>query len=241
MIRLLIVDDDRPVLDMVMAQLAMTGRVYEVAAVSDLKELESAIDDLGGLDLLLTDMVLPGMDGMELFTMLRRRFEWLVPIFFSGHPYSMFANRIRGFLFLGKPFSGPQFTNALRRAERLLPVVTEVRPGATLGMAGFAGQVANLRLLDVVQMYILSHAEGTLHLTNEQNTAEGWMRIERGRLTAAACGGVQGEEAVNLLFQWHGGTFDFQPKAFNGEANIERAFESIMLDLMKSRDETLET
>ena len=69
--------------------------------------------------LLLTDVIMPGMDGRELSERLRDRFPSLRTLFISGYPDSVLAPR--GVLagpvrFLGKPFTAAALSAAVRAA-----------------------------------------------------------------------------------------------------------------------------
>ena len=82
--RILFVDDDRALVTMVSRILEELG--FEVDGVTDAAEaLERFRADPGGYDLLIADLVMPGMGGCELAADLRRRRPELPVILCTGH------------------------------------------------------------------------------------------------------------------------------------------------------------
>ena len=67
--RILVVDDDPPIVRLLRVNLEMEG--YEVAVASNGKEALEAVK-AHPPDLVLLDVILPGMDGLEVVTRLRR-------------------------------------------------------------------------------------------------------------------------------------------------------------------------
>jgi two-component system cell cycle sensor histidine kinase/response regulator CckA len=68
-------------------------------------------------DLLISDLVMPGMGGMELAARLRDRYPNLRVLFMSGYPYEHLDQKPRPELeehFLQKPFSPGTLVKAVR-------------------------------------------------------------------------------------------------------------------------------
>lgn len=83
MAALLVVDDDADVLDMLCAALTAMGHTVE-RACSGLAALD-ILDQGGRFDLLLTDIVMPGLHGFNLARMARLRHPALKVLYMSGH------------------------------------------------------------------------------------------------------------------------------------------------------------
>ncbi|MBI4957426.1 MAG: PAS domain S-box protein [Myxococcales bacterium] len=112
-----VVDDDDMTRRMAARGLLLAG--YEVL---DLPSAESclALVDAGGprVDLLLTDVVMPGMDGRQLYQELVRRRRGIKALFMSGHTEEVVARRgvpAPGQHFLSKPFSARALTLRVRQ------------------------------------------------------------------------------------------------------------------------------
>jgi len=243
MIRLLLIDDEPAILDLVMAQLSMTGRHYELVAVSDLSELDNAVADLGAVDILMVDIEMPLKHGYEVASELRAQFPRLLTIYFSGFPYYEVKENVKDGLFLAKPFTVEAFAEILEKAEaKVRPSVSHVSPEPQAATPvppdeGFSGLLTRMRLFDVVQMLLLGHVRGRLMLWYQGNPA--WIQFESGKITNAGCGELQGEDAVKEIFTWKKGDFsflhDFKPEDDNGQ--IEKQWEELWLNALIEQDE----
>lgn len=103
----LVVEDEEQVRDLAVRVLRRQG--YRVLEADDgLAALELLEADEGPLDLLLTDVVLPNMSGMELWQQLRGRRQSLKVIFMSGYPVDVVGDHgvLHGSVpYIQKPFS----------------------------------------------------------------------------------------------------------------------------------------
>lgn len=106
--RVLVVEDVAPVRDLVCQVLIRAG--YEVHCAEDAQQgLEPGIR-LGELDLLLTDIELPGVKGTELFDSLSRHQPELRVLFMSGYSDETVDGTLLAWRqpFLPKPFTAAQ-------------------------------------------------------------------------------------------------------------------------------------
>ncbi len=88
---------------------------------------EEALDMLGadgaGFDVVFSDVVMPGMGGIELARILKRRLPGLPVILASGYSHVLAQESANGFELLHKPYSADQVSGLLRR------IVGRRRPG----------------------------------------------------------------------------------------------------------------
>lgn len=102
----LLVDDQQDVLQFASTVLRSYG--YEVleAAGSD-EAIQRERDWRGKIDLLLTDLMMPGMNGRELASVLRERRPEMKVIYLSGHPAELLAQAANNPAddFIHKPFT----------------------------------------------------------------------------------------------------------------------------------------
>jgi CheY-like chemotaxis protein len=117
--RLLVVDDELPVLKLVIRILATDN--YEIASANSGVEAARLIEDADypGVDLLVTDLMMPGMNGRELAAVTRQRFPNARVLYVTGFADTLFKGHQElgdGESFIEKPFG----VDGLLEATRLL-------------------------------------------------------------------------------------------------------------------------
>jgi two-component system cell cycle sensor histidine kinase/response regulator CckA len=117
--RLLVVDDEQPILKLVTRILATDN--YEISSAGSGDEAAQMISAAGhpGLDLLVTDLMMPGMNGRELAAITRRRYPNVRVLYVTGFADTLFKDLTElgeGESFIEKPFG----TDGLLEATRLL-------------------------------------------------------------------------------------------------------------------------
>ena len=112
------VEDDAGV--RTLAERVMRRLGYDVTIAASAEEaLRSLTEDPRPLDLLVTDLVMPGMSGRELAETLRALQPGLRVLFTSGYSSDQVLRRSLAEgegIFLEKPFAPEEFERALRRS-----------------------------------------------------------------------------------------------------------------------------
>jgi CheY-like chemotaxis protein len=119
--RILLVDDQREVSRMLRASLELSGKDYVVV---DVPSGEEALLELGRgpVDLLVTDLRLPGISGLELLAKVRQLNPDARAIMITGHPSGEAqeeAEKLGVVAFLPKPIGTSIFLDAVERALTL--------------------------------------------------------------------------------------------------------------------------
>ncbi len=107
--RVLLVEDEVEVRQFAVRALRRQG--YQVLEATDgVEALEIMAENEGMIDIVVSDVVMPEMDGPSLFKELRKRNPSIKVIFVSGYPNEAFRESMGSddFAFLPKPFSLPQ-------------------------------------------------------------------------------------------------------------------------------------
>jgi CheY-like chemotaxis protein len=110
---ILVVDDERCVLKLTERLLVKAG--YRVLTAESAAQAIAIVGEIRGwLDLLITDMVMPQIDGHELIQTIRRTCPLLKTFAMSG---ALFQDdcRARDYLILQKPFTRAQLLLAVRQ------------------------------------------------------------------------------------------------------------------------------
>jgi CheY-like chemotaxis protein len=113
-LRLLVVDDEAPVLSYVNRILTRTG--YAPALASNGADALAVAATMGGIDLLVTDLAMPKMSGIELAKKLRQSFPAMKVLYQTGFSDRLFAQQTQlrdGEAFLEKPYSVAGFEQAI--------------------------------------------------------------------------------------------------------------------------------
>lgn len=111
----LVLDDDPQILSAAVRILVRSG-YHVLTAASAAEALQVVSDWPGTIDLLLCDLVLPGLGGREAATALQARRPGLKVLYTSGYSsHGSFRRDLEegGFSFLGKPFDVPELTGAV--------------------------------------------------------------------------------------------------------------------------------
>ncbi|MFG1290078.1 hybrid sensor histidine kinase/response regulator [Xanthobacter versatilis] len=117
--RVLLVEDEDAV--RAFASRALANRGYEVLAAASGVEALELFESSGKVDIVISDVVMPEMDGPTLLRELRARDPALKVIFISGYAEEAFARNLppsERFSFLPKPFSLKQLVAAVSETLR---------------------------------------------------------------------------------------------------------------------------
>lgn len=114
--RLLLVDDDPSLLRLL--TLRLEGEGYQVLSADS---AETALTMLGkqSVDVVLSDLRMPGLDGMSLFDEIAKRYQGLPVVLMTAHgsiPEAVAATQRGVFGFLTKPLNNAELRDILQRA-----------------------------------------------------------------------------------------------------------------------------
>jgi two-component system, cell cycle sensor histidine kinase and response regulator CckA len=109
---LLVVEDERPVRDLLVTVLKRAG--YDVRAAATAEEAVE-LERERPVDLLLTDVMLPGMSGPQLARLVRERSPETHVVFMSGYTGALLKDEdMAGADFLQKPFDAKTVLDKVR-------------------------------------------------------------------------------------------------------------------------------
>ena len=140
--RILVVDDEQVVLDSVRKNLKKEG--YEMHTVLSAAD---ALEHLGseGVDVVITDLMMPGMDGLEMMVEMKERGHDQPVVMITGYATmrtALQALRKGAFDYIAKPFTRAELQGVVSRAVRQssrgveVEVETEVEPDTRHHLGG---------------------------------------------------------------------------------------------------------
>ncbi|HCR13957.1 MAG TPA: Fis family transcriptional regulator, partial [Desulfovibrio sp.] len=210
--RILVVDDEEIARENLVHSLTKAG--YRAAAAADGRQALAALAE-EPCDLVLTDLRMPEMDGMELLAAIKRRYPEVEVIVVTGHAAvdsAVAAMRLGAFTYVAKPV---QVAEVLAQAAKALEKSAMRRELASLkrkvdpasGLSRLIGQSAAMEALreSIVQV---ARLECNVLITGETGTGKELVartvhdlspRCE-GRFMAVNCGAFSEELISNELF-----------------------------------------
>lgn len=228
MVRLLIVDDETELVKNIAGYLNSFPGEFEVMPAGSAEEAENVLKGQE-VDLLLTDVRLPGLDGIEL---VRRALQLhpglpvVVMTAFSSQEVRQLAMEVGALRYVEKPLDLEELRHLLLEA-------------ATRGK-GWSGRVGGLEIFDLAQLLALTGKSKAIRISCGRE--KGVLVFEQGQLVHASTGSLQGCEAFFAMAGWEAASFDelAGAKARKYPPNITMSTTNLMLEAVRLRDEALE-
>ncbi|HKV10759.1 MAG TPA: response regulator [Thermoanaerobaculia bacterium] len=217
----LVVDDEPTVLFALSEGLGDKKKGLKVATAGNGREAVELLES-ERVDLVLTDLRMPDMDGFELLTYIRRNFANLPVIIMTALGNSEAQGRLgsdSGFEILTKPFNVP----ALKQ-----------RISEMLGQR-VKGRVENLTLASFLQLLEMERKTCTLSVTSLGR--RGRLHFKSGRLTSAATGDLEGQAAALEIVTWEHADIEISDNVPPGEPTIETPLRFLLMEGMRLKDE----
>ncbi len=236
--KILIVDDNPNVLRLLNITLSKSGKDYRIIEAEN-GEKAFELANIEKPDLIISDVMMPQMDGIELCWMIRENSEIpMVPFIFLTS-FDDPEMEIRGFRagadeYLSKPIDRKLL---LQRVDELLARTKNLKKikDTEEKQKGFSGDLQDLSLVEVVQMLNLNKKTGLLKVQGKIN---GTVYIKNGQLWYAESDHAESENAMYELVALDEGTFQFQSQEVNRERNIQNSTMNVIMEACRIMDET---
>ena len=225
--KILILDDDADWLDLCRELFTQLPSKPEIRTVT------SSPRALGILDsepfrLLICDLKMPRMDGLQVLSVVRRRFPELRTVVLSGLEDEEFRSRAYA---LGVDLFW--LKGDMQRNTKMFMDCLEALLGRD-GDGGFRG-VQSKGLMDIIQMECLSRSSTVLRITRGPLVAKLWLL--EGELMDAEAEGARGEVAFRRILAWKSGTFENLPAEPGRERTITKPINALLLESAQAMDE----
>lgn len=214
--RILVVDDDDWILSGVTAVLNDAG--FEVRCARDGQEgLEAAFDEEP--DLVITDVLMPRMDGWEFVRRLRSYPQFaLVPMFFLTTRGGA-QDRIAGYQlgadeYLGKPVNFLELPRRILKALAYRRQLEQQLDGPATGGKGLQGSLDQIGMATLLSVLNAGRRSGILRLFGDRVWDDVLIYLVRGhlhRVEVQGRGRMSAEQALRQLMSRLRGSFEFSP------------------------------
>jgi CheY-like chemotaxis protein len=225
--RILLVDDEPDLLDMYQQILTLLPSQPEIhTAASGTRAL--AMLEAEPYRLLICDLRMPKMDGLQVLSIVRRKYPDLRTVVLTGVGDEQFRSRVYALgvdLFWNKPGTEQERKMFLECLESLLGRETET---------GFRG-VQSKSLMDIIQLECISQSSSVLRITNGPLTGKIW--IQDGELIDAEANDLRSEAAFQKILSWKAGSFEMLPAEPNRPRTIFKSYNAVLLESAQAFDE----
>src|SRR5258706_5939392 len=179
--------------------------------------------------LLICDLKMPKMDGLQVLSIVRRKYPQLRTVALTSVPDEQFRSRAYALgvdLFWHKPTTEQEIKVFLECLESLLGRESE---------AGFRG-VQSKSLVDIIQLECISQSSSVLRITNGPTSGRIW--IQDGELIDAEAGDLRAEAAFTKILSWKAGSFETLPAEPSRPRTIFKSYNGLLLESAQALDES---
>lgn len=227
--KVLFLDDNLVYLDMVERVFSGWSKgTWQFLRATNVGKAMAVLDE-NVVDLIVIDLHLPGVDGLQFLRLLEKRHNTVPKVVMTGQPddESQKACLSSGAdMYLEKPKS-------LDGMEGVFATLNELAKWQ--GDDGFRGIMRQITLPEVVQMECLNKSSSVLEVSSGLN--RGHVYIRDGEIIHADGGGHKGQAALGFLLALKGGEFNVKPYAEPPEVTISGSWEGIIMEAAQSGDE----
>jgi CheY-like chemotaxis protein len=225
--KILLLDDDPDLLEI------YAGLLGRLPSKPDVRTATSGARAIAMLEeepfrLLITDLKMPKMDGLQVISIVRRKFPELRTVVLTSVLDEQFRSRVYSLgvdLFWQKPATEEETKLFSDCIESLLD--RENAPG-------FRG-LQNKSLVDIIQLECISQSSSVLRITNGPLTGKIW--INNGELHDAQTDGENGETAFQKILSWKTGSFESLMPEPEHPRVIQQSYNALLLETAQAIDE----
>lgn len=226
--KILLLDDDPDLLDIYREILGQLPSRPEIRTATT-GGRAMAMLEAEPFTLLICDLKMPKMDGLQVLSIVRRKYPELRTVVLTSMADELFRSRVYALgvdLYWQKPGSDQEIKMFLDCLESLL--------GRESG-PGFRG-VQSKSLVDIVQLECISQSSSVLRITNGPLIGRIW--INSGELIDAETDGLRGEEAFQKILAWKAGSFESLPEEPSRQRTIFKSYNALLLESAQAFDES---
>lgn len=226
--KILLVDDDQDLLDLYQQILSQLPSHPEVVTCSNGARAVAKLEE-ESFALLICDLRMPKMDGLQVLSIVRRKYPQLRTVVLTSLPDEEFRSRAYALgvdLFWQKPASEREIKLFIECLESLL--------GQSM-QTGFRG-VQHKSLVDIIQLECISQNSLVLRVTNGPLSGKIW--VNNGEVVDAVAEDISGEAAFKGILSWKAGSFETLPAEPDHPRVIQKSYNGLLLETVQAIDES---
>ena len=225
--RVLVVDDEEDMLWMLQRNLNKGMQDVEILAAKSGEAALAILSDKS-VNLVITDINMPGMSGLDLLVEIINRYPKTGVIIMTAYPSNAYENQAKmsgSLRFIEKPFD-------IKEVRAIVADVLKENEG-------FQGTVDGVDLTDIVQLNGLSRATAALKVTTGDQ--EGTIYFKDGTVVHAECGREEGENAFFTILGFNGGSLQNIKAVQPPIVSIDKSIEALLFETAVRDDENATT
>ena len=226
--KILLLDDEQDFLDLYREMLSQ-----HLSCLPDVRAASSGARALALLEseqfhLLIVDLNMPKMDGLQVLSIARRKYPELRLVILTAIRDEQFRTRAYAMgvdQYWIKPETDQEMGLFMESIETLL---------STESQGGFRG-VHSKSLVDIIQLECLSQSSSVLKISN--GAVEGRIWIQNGEVIDADAVGLTSEPAFQRILTWRTGSFEVMPADPGRPRKIFTSYQGLLLNTAQALDE----
>lgn len=225
--KILLLDDDTELLELYQGLLKNLPGKPEVTTCNNGARAIALLNS-EHFNLLISDLNMPKMDGLQVLSIVRRRFPDLRIVVMTSmldEQYRSRAYALGADMYWQKPSNAQEIKLFLDCIESLL------EQKETNGFRG----IQSKSLVDIIQLECLSQSSTVLKITSGK--IEGKIWIVNGEIIDAEMADLKGETAFKKLISLKSGAFEYLPAEPERQRTIFSSYHGLLLDAAQTIDE----
>jgi twitching motility two-component system response regulator PilG len=201
--KVLLVDDDEMIHEIVDSTLGDYRKIFEVVHAYDIKEAIRQIDR-GDISLVITDLVMPGGDGFQLLSYIQKTHSDIPRIVITSYDLPELKTRLMGkaFQVFKKPLASEELADAIIRGLKTQQKKGDLGKFSVVGIVQLMETEETTCRLDVHNCG--EHQDIDHCIEHKCPEYKGSLFLVQGKIYDALCGKLVGEEAVLKLLSMEG-------------------------------------
>ena len=245
--KILVVDDDPWTQRVIVAALRDHG--YAITTAGDgTVALAKAMADPP--DLIISDVVMPGISGWTLVRKLRAHRQLALTPFIFLTALTSAEHTLQGFQlgaddYLPKPFRAEELAarvaSVLRRSQRLSAGTREQMRDSSPGAGrGFNGTLEDIGVASLLVLLEMERKTGLLIFHRREPAERGRLFLREGKIVGAALDAgpaLRHTDAVFHVLRWAAGSFEFKPLPVEMQDEVQSTTTYLLMEAARRLDE----